>query len=528
MIDDNTIDLILNLGNSSQSVAELMEKLKGLKGSVTTTADGYEVLERQVGEYDVLERKVTETMKVQVTMLEQLDIQLEKHAGLYSVVTAEVNATGGAMSRSIGTPGSRGNPGMGILGASYAFQDFTSVLATGGDRSFMRALSSVQNNIPVLAMALGAGMGLAGAVSVVTVGVGLLIENWDKLTGNWKSEETKKEAERMKDLAKATDQAREAAEKLAKTLPQIQREGQKELQRAVDAFGGAAVIKELEEALKAKQGDFGAAANREMAMRFFQNLQQGNRQAQNLLADLDLRGPIGEVLRGGKTPKERQADMAKVLEKEAKDREAAHAKDKKAEEKQVKDKAKVDEDAGQADKRMAKRQEDLKKDREKEARDRAHKEAEAAGRGHEKAIGQVKGTDIDEQAAYAAAAMREQGGFVDKFGRFRRATPDQQGIELQRQIDAEIHRRFPDMNAKNRGVAAFRIGREANQAVDERLVQAQVNAANAGLDANQATLQAMQRMLQEFHELAARARMQAGQARALRQRQPAAVDPGVF
>ena len=64
--------------------------------------------------------------------------------------------------------------GRGALQASYAFQDFTSVLSGGG--GFGRALSSIQNNIPILLSSLGLGAGLTGVVSVATVALGLFID----------------------------------------------------------------------------------------------------------------------------------------------------------------------------------------------------------------------------------------------------------------------------------------------------------------------------------------------------------------
>lgn len=218
------------------------------------------------------------------------------------------------------TAGSSGDFGRGMLQASYAVQDFTSVLGTQG---LGRALAAVQNNIPGLLMALGPGAGVAGAVSVITVGAGLLYENWDKIARLWGQGQTEEEAKRMRELAKATEQAVEAGKRLAATLPPEQRQTQGNLKRAVDAFGGEAVLKELQAALVAKSGSFGAEADRAMAQTLFNRLNRGDRSAEALLGDLDLRGGVGQVLRGGKTPAEERRERNAVLDKQARERREA-------------------------------------------------------------------------------------------------------------------------------------------------------------------------------------------------------------
>ena len=299
---DETIRLILDMGQSGANVAQVRAELDKLKGSVQTTADTYDVLERQVGEYEVMERRVIETTQVVVqaqaiqgSVLEQLGIRF----GTTAIAAGEVGQS----------MGKTGQFGRGIQQASYAVQDFTSVMGTQG---LGGAFRSIQNNIPIMLASLGAGQGLAGILSIVSVGVGLLIDNWGSLTGMWNKEETKKEADRQKDLAESIENTRKAAEKLAGTHPAEQREEESGLKRAVQEFGGPAVMKELSEALKTR-GDFGPEANQAMAKNFFANLMQGDRKAFGLLQELPLRGEVGEVLRGGRTPREQeQIDRARA------------------------------------------------------------------------------------------------------------------------------------------------------------------------------------------------------------------------
>lgn len=308
--------------------------LDRLKQSVQGTADTYDVLDRKVGEYEVLERRVTETVRFQTTMLDQLGVQLHKNTGLYEIATAEAARMGQVAGR-------QGDFGRGMLQASFAVQDFTSVMGTQG---LGRALASVQNNIPLLVTAMGAGAGLAGAISIVSVGVGLLVDNWGKLTGAWDDEETKKETERQKDLAKATEATADAAERLARAKGRTEREGQAGFDRAVKEFGGQAVLNELQKALVAKSGSFGAEADKQMAKNFFANLMQGNRSAHALLGDLDLRGDVGAVLRGEATPHEIGAVNAKRLAREVKERDKARKEARKEQEKKADETRKLEAD----------------------------------------------------------------------------------------------------------------------------------------------------------------------------------------
>lgn len=331
-MSDERIGLELDLGKTIAVVEDVRRQLELYRTSVKTTADSYEVLERQVGEYEVLERRVAETTRVvvqaqaaQLDMLEQLGIRTE-------VATDAAGRAGRSLGRD-------GDFGRGVMQASFAVQDFTSVLGTQG---LGRAIGSIQNNIPILATALGAGAGLAGVVSIVSIGVGLLIDNWGRLTGAWDGGETKKETERQKELAKAIEATADAAEKLARTHPREQREEESALKKAVDEFGGAAVLKELQAALVAAKGSFGAEADRKMARNFFGNLMQGDRRAWDHLRDLDLRGDVGQVLRGGPTPREVGAARdreQKRLEAEWKRREEEK---KKEEERIDREKARLD------------------------------------------------------------------------------------------------------------------------------------------------------------------------------------------
>jgi hypothetical protein len=126
--------------------------------------------------------------------------------------------------------GQGGMGGGGILQASYAVQDFTSVLS--GGQGLDRALSSVQNNIPGLLMSLGMSGGLAGVVSLVSVGIGALIPVVEKL---WASlgdgEGAEKAREKLEEL-------RKEFEALSKAATRAEAQGSKSI-REVITEGGA-------------------------------------------------------------------------------------------------------------------------------------------------------------------------------------------------------------------------------------------------------------------------------------------------
>ena len=122
-----------------------------------------------------------------------------------------VLALEGQMKQLAGSPGLGGN---GILQASWAVQDFTSVLA--GGQGLGRAIASVQNNIPGLLMSLGMSGGIAGAVSLVSVGIGALLPLVEKMWGSLDNKEAAESAkERLREIKAAADEVHKAFMSLA-------------------------------------------------------------------------------------------------------------------------------------------------------------------------------------------------------------------------------------------------------------------------------------------------------------------------
>jgi hypothetical protein len=167
--NEEVIRLLLELRSEPDPVA-FAQKMEVLKGKISETGGSYDILEAKTGEYAVTEGGAALAMDKKVAALNQevlaqrnLNAMLDESIPAQTVLATHVEDTTKA----------HGNMGRGVLQASYAVQDFTSVLSGGGGLS--RAIGSVQNNIPVLLSGLGLGAGLAGTVSLVSVGLGAAI-----------------------------------------------------------------------------------------------------------------------------------------------------------------------------------------------------------------------------------------------------------------------------------------------------------------------------------------------------------------
>jgi hypothetical protein len=73
---------------------------------------------------------------------------------------------------------------------------------------------SIVNQIPQVTMAFGGSMGLAGALSIVGVGINQLINHWDDLSVAFGAADTKTEAQKMDELGKATSRTAIEQDKL--------------------------------------------------------------------------------------------------------------------------------------------------------------------------------------------------------------------------------------------------------------------------------------------------------------------------
>lgn len=201
----------------AESVEEAIKKVEELGKALNRTDAEIEESTRSLRYYaeimkgataaeDAAVQKLIEETRVRSFYNEALVESSRSQEALKTVATSTASATG--------------DVGRGILQLSYGVQDFTSVLTGGG--GFVRALSSVQNNLPVLLSGLGVGAGLAGTISLVSVGFAAAIPIIQSFTGatSEAAEASKKladEAAKMKDaISPEKDQTKQLVDSLTK------------------------------------------------------------------------------------------------------------------------------------------------------------------------------------------------------------------------------------------------------------------------------------------------------------------------
>src|SRR6185312_11843039 len=102
--------------------------------------------------------------------------------------------------------GEKSASGMGVMGASYAVQDFITVVGMGG--GWGRAMMSMSNNITPVVAALGLGTGLAGGIGLVVTAASMgamAIESWWKAVDSDKAKEAEAKLKAIEDQIKRTN-----------------------------------------------------------------------------------------------------------------------------------------------------------------------------------------------------------------------------------------------------------------------------------------------------------------------------------
>lgn len=251
-MDDNQIRLVLDL-LGQEKIGQAMETLRQFRGSMQDTyelegkmGEGYELASQKIHTASVEQADALKFAKVNWEELERAtssNVAVQKQAGeAIDTTLANWNRHTGIMSAAgqatVETTRANGDLGRGVLQTSYAVQDFTSVLSGGG--GFARALGSVQNNIPVLLTGLGLGAGLAGAVSLVSVGFAAAIPLIQQFAG-----ESKEAAEEAKKAADALERFRNL-----KTAPE--EAAAKRVDDVTKKFGGENIVRGIDETLRSR------------------------------------------------------------------------------------------------------------------------------------------------------------------------------------------------------------------------------------------------------------------------------------
>jgi hypothetical protein len=539
---DEIIRLLLDMGVSKENVQAVAKELQGLRVTTIEAKQGYEVLERQIGTYTVsTAQAATAEDKAVAAALEQTRAQ----KALTSALADTTTATHAVSTAATGAVGTRAAGGRGLLGASYAFQDFASVLSQGGANALPRALGAVSNNLDQIAMTAGLSAAAAGGLSVAFTGlvavlpvlIPLFEKGWKAIGGGHYSEKVPQAAEDLDRLTESIKKNKDELEELRKKQELSMMEGIKYR----DLVAETTRLEEEQANARAARsvGVYDNKADRARASAFREGLGEygGGEKLVQAMVDAGLprkeaEARVADALKGdalqianigNRTPKFKhfytspeEAGLQKAREQVQKDIERQTAAKNKQMEHEARDRGRV-ERQGQAEKDKKAKELDRAQAEIDKGATAAFKEEHAA---NSKKVG---GTDIDEQARLAAAQMRAQGGYVDRFGREQRLNPAWQERKLQAMVDFEIKRRFPEMSKDQRQAVAAETTRSAGAEVSDQIQAAQAMALREGNNATQATQQAMLGLIQKLRQEAERARMLQRNAGAMMQRnQPAA------
>lgn len=296
--------------------------LSAQQANVYELADAYEVLgtEQQTVFTSAVQVGEAQARAAQAFSWTQVvHPQVRQLAADFDFASINLGKTGTALQK-IGPAGATGSRGMTNLGQS-------AYIASQGLEDLQYGFRGVINNIPMLVMSLGGSMGVAAALSVVTVGAYQLYTHWDQLTEIFENRRPFPGV--AGDLTQMTEKLGKVKEELKGleklgTLSVTQFNRAQELQRteqelAAEVAAGEAVkrlketktdkevevAKAFEEALKeagaareldALAADFKASPNPAIQRAFttvINALEKGNLDAYNALIDM-LEGKFGK------------------------------------------------------------------------------------------------------------------------------------------------------------------------------------------------------------------------------------------
>ncbi len=155
-------------------------------------------------ELQILQRQMQQSTGASRAMADTLDMLSSAHARLTDRATTMATAT------------HQVHTGLDDVGkaSNSAAMEMMDVGRYADD--MQNGLGSIVNQVPQVAMAMGAGAGLAGGLSVATVATNQLIMRWDDLADTFRDNKTIAAAEGMENLGKATSRTAEEASRLAK------------------------------------------------------------------------------------------------------------------------------------------------------------------------------------------------------------------------------------------------------------------------------------------------------------------------
>ena len=155
--------IIDRYGRSRENVQAVVKELERLRVGANDVAKTYDLMAR-AGEGYVVTTHHLETAEDELVKkaLELTAAQRAMNQVLEETATSVVDA-GAAATGAVGTKGAHGQ---GVMGLSYAFQDFTSVISQGGANALPRAMMSVSNNIDSIGRMAGLSVTQVAGLSV--------------------------------------------------------------------------------------------------------------------------------------------------------------------------------------------------------------------------------------------------------------------------------------------------------------------------------------------------------------------------
>jgi hypothetical protein len=213
----DTVQLLIEI-LGQDGLDKLAQAAERASTSAKKAAGSYEVLDTVVnksvgvaGTYEIATDRVNHELDEQVRKA----IEATQAQKAMNMVMSEFGSVATAAAGS----GQHGAGGRGIMGASYALQDFTSVLTGGG--GLARALGSITNNFDQMAMAAGASVataaklsiGFTGLVALLPIVTPLFESLWKAMAGG--------EDKGPETVVKALDAAQERLEKIRGELDKI-------------------------------------------------------------------------------------------------------------------------------------------------------------------------------------------------------------------------------------------------------------------------------------------------------------------
>jgi hypothetical protein len=234
-----------------------------------------------------------------------------KQAGVMGTLPAEIEASAQKMVKlnaELKTlVGTSGMGGQGVLGASYALQDFTAVLAYGGGLD--RALMSVSNNVTQMAQGMGASAAMAAKLSMgftaLTVALPVLIplvkDFWAQMTGQGAD----LAADKLKAITENLEAARDEFQKLREMPTDVEADKQKRIAGMMEGEKGGTIQDAVIKAMEASGQGFVDTKEEKNPHPGFEAIEKQQHEERVRAGNLDLAQKMLGGIKGGKTRQQR-------------------------------------------------------------------------------------------------------------------------------------------------------------------------------------------------------------------------------